>query len=310
HSPVEDKSLLDDRKKNGDDRSARATSSPDKRSASRERKARSRESRSDTPPHVKKQEQHSRKNSDKSFDAKRKQRQLQPVVKLRASSSEAEREDDAVAKDGTDFEDVGRPQVDDKELRMLRLLKSGLAAKAKETLERKKERPAFERQQSAAPLVAALQCQQPAAKKHIEPDLFDIRVLPLKQDGATLVRRAETAMIGPLNAEETKKTAIDKDAFDIAAAATKARSRLIGATSLVGRRLSRSRSGSSSSHSSDSSTDSRKSERARSRSRSSRHRHHSRGRRSSRHRRSATSDRSTSARSATSRSRSRTRSRS
>ncbi|VEN61148.1 unnamed protein product, partial [Callosobruchus maculatus] len=92
--------------------------------------------------------------------------------------------------------------------------------------------------------------------------------------------------------EEAKKTAIDKDAFDIAAAATKARSRLIGATSLVGRRLSRSRSGSSSSHSSDSSTDSRKSERARSRSRSSRHRHHSRGRRSSRHRRSATSDRS------------------
>nr|CAH7721526.1 unnamed protein product [Callosobruchus chinensis] len=124
---------------------------------------------------------------------------------------------------------------------MLRLLKSGLAAKAKETLERKKERPPLERQQSAAPLVAALQCHQPTGKKHIEPDLFDIRVLPLKQDGVMLVRTGETAMIGPLNA--------DKDAFDIAAAATKARSRLIGATSLVGRRLSRSRSRSSSSHS-------------------------------------------------------------
>lgn len=86
-----------------------------------------------------------------------------PVVRLRASSSEGEN----YASDH-EKEEV----FDDKELRILRLLKSDLAAKAKESLERKKEKPPS---------------PKPIVKRNIEPDLFDIKVIPLNADKVPMV---------------------------------------------------------------------------------------------------------------------------
>lgn len=73
-----------------------------------------------------------------------------PVVKLRhASTSDEEEEDFDLKQSNNDFNsgDKIRDQQDDKELHMLQLLKSGLAAKAKEALERKNKGLLLQQQQ-------------------------------------------------------------------------------------------------------------------------------------------------------------------
>lgn len=131
-----------------------------------------------------------------------------PVVRLRASSSEGE----ISGKESDKEEDVD----DDKDMRMLRLLKSGLAAKAKETLERKKEKPPS---------------PKPIVKRHIEPDLFDIKILPLKNDKEKLTKSS------------------DNDEFDIGRlpSTSKSRSRSKSVTSKTRKSKSKSKSRSRSS---------------------------------------------------------------
>lgn len=100
----------------------------------------------------------------------------QPVVRLR-SSSEDERSD-------SDNDKVDEEK--ERELRMLRLLKSGLAAKAKEALE-KKSREQRDSKTPEIPNVLKKLKDRSGSPKHqdknqIEPDVFDIRIMPINKD--------------------------------------------------------------------------------------------------------------------------------
>lgn len=140
-----------------------------------------------------------------------------PVVRL-MSSSEDEASD----------EDITRESVEeDKEMRMLRLLKSGLAAKAKESLQRKM--PAKNQQIVETQPRLSSNEEVIVEKKSIEPDVFDIKVLP------TVVVRKDKSPPRP----------VDKDDFDISN--TNGKSRSVSLSKSRSRSKSRkSRSGSSS----------------------------------------------------------------
>lgn len=111
-----------------------------------------------------------------------------PVVRLRSSS-----EDDSSEVDCNNFDEER-----EKELRMLRLLKSGLAAKAKESLEKKIPKTYAD---SFTAIVPAANLNAIASKEeslvsysykneekhtHVDPNAFDIKMLPLKRDKSPL----------------------------------------------------------------------------------------------------------------------------
>lgn len=100
----------------------------------------------------------------------------QPVVRLRSSSEEPDSD--------RDYDNVDEEK--EKELRMLKLLKSDLAAKAKESLEKKIPKvPAFIQSKSPPHVKVTEQKERslsPEIKKPIDANAFDIKVLNKMMD--------------------------------------------------------------------------------------------------------------------------------
>ncbi|KAF5303480.1 hypothetical protein FQA39_LY09943 [Lamprigera yunnana] len=123
-------------------------------------------SQSKTPPReLKKIEESKREKSPK-----RKTHQQKPIVRLRSASEDG----------NSDNDNENEDEEKEKEMRMLRLLKSGLAAKAKESLEKK-----VPKKQDKLKHDQLEENQSPKIFDHryaVEPNVFDIKVLPLKID--------------------------------------------------------------------------------------------------------------------------------
>lgn len=153
-----------------------------------------------------------------------------PVVRLRRASSS---ENDTPEKEFMQKDDG----IDENDKRLLNLLKSGLAAKARDHLERKKTAgitPAANITGTVIgrPLIPTSVVTVPQQK--IQPDDFDIKVLPLKKD------------------DKLSNNKVDKDNFDIVGkkngkGGTRSRSRSKSKDGKTGyRKKSKSRSRSSS----------------------------------------------------------------